>query len=79
MLWQGIVDYCSRDDVWQLMHQQVHKDVLQQLRQRHARLHTAIMQQRGAGGRAPMTTRDAADAATNLLSGTSRPTGPNSS
>lgn len=73
-LWEGIVDYCSRDEVWQALQHQPHKAVLTHLQQRHARLYTAVLQQRGRGGRAgaPVAVEDVADAALSLL-GPARP------
>ena len=67
---EGLVDYCSRDEVWQQMQQPAYKNVLHHLQQRHSRLYTAVMQQRNRGGgqREPTAAAAAAtDAAMNLL------------
>lgn len=73
VLYEGLVDYCSREEVWQQLHQPPCKNVLHHLQQRYARLFTAVVQQRGRGG---MRTQQPAagggggglsDAATNLL------------
>lgn len=68
-LWEGLVDYCSREEVWQQLQHPPHKAVLQHLQRRHARLYTAVMQQRhrGGGGAPPAAAVDAADAAMSLL------------
>lgn len=68
VLWEGLVEYGSRQEVWQLLHQPANKGILKHLQQRHARLYTAMTQQHNKGARAP----DAAgvadvDAALNLL------------
>jgi hypothetical protein len=77
-LWEGIVDYCSRDEVWQALQHPPHKTVLTHLQQRHARLYMAVLQQRGRGGRAAgapgAAAQDVADAALSLL-GPARPAG----
>lgn len=67
---EGLVDYCSRDEVWQQMQQPAYKTVLHHLQQRHSRLYTAVMQQRNRGGgqsEPRAAAAAAADAAMNLL------------
>jgi hypothetical protein len=67
-LWEGLVDYGSRQEVWQLLHQPPNKGLLKHLQQRHARLYTAMMQQHNRGPRAPQAAGVAdVDAALNLL------------
>jgi hypothetical protein len=68
-LWQGLVDYGSRQEVWQQLHQPTNKGVLKHLQQRHARLYTAMMQQHNRGAREPDQAAGVADvdAALNLL------------